>query len=71
MPTAPAAWADFINYFEANTDTLIGFTWWTGGAPGWGDDVAANGGGHFSIAPTHCATFTGDTVNMDMIENDF
>jgi endoglucanase len=71
MPTAPAAWADFINYFEANTDTLIGFTWWAGGAPGWWDDVAANGGGHFSITPTNAATFTGDTVNMDMIENDF
>ena len=68
---AAAAWADFIAYFEANTDTLVGFTWWAGGAPGWWDDVAANGGGHFSITPTNGATFTGDTVNMDMIENDF
>ena len=68
---APAAWADFIAYFEANQDVLIGFTWWAGGAPGWWDDVAANGGGHFAITPTNGATFTGDTVNMDMIENDF
>jgi len=71
VPIAAAAWADFIDYFEANTDTLVGFTWWAGGSPGWWDDVAANGGGHFSITPTDDASFTGDTVNMDMIEGDF
>jgi endoglucanase len=68
---ASAAWQDFIAYNAANTDTLVGYTWWAAGAPGWWDDVAANGGGHFSITPTNGATFTGDTVNMDMIENDF
>lgn len=71
VPAAPAAWADFISYFSANSDTLIGFTWWAGGAPGWWDDIGANGGGHFAISPTSGATFTGDSVNMDMIENDF
>jgi endoglucanase len=70
-PTAAAAWSDFIAYVNGNTDALVGFTWWAGGAPGWWDDVAANGGGHFSITPTSAATFTGDTVNMNMIENDF
>ncbi len=68
---AAAAWADFIAYNAANTDTLLGYTWWAAGAPGWWDDVAANGGGHFSITPTNGATFTGDSVNMDLIENDF
>ena len=68
---APGAWADFIDYFNHNRDTLIGFTWWAGGMPGWWDDVAANGGGHFAITPTNGATFTGDTINMQMIQNDF
>ncbi len=70
MPLAQAAWTDFINYFEANQDVLIGFSWFAGGAPGWWDDIGASGGGHFAITPTDDATFTGDTVNMDMIEND-
>jgi endoglucanase len=68
MPLAPAAWADFVAYFEANQDVFIGYTWFAGGAPGWWDDIGASGGGHFSITPTDDATFTGDTVNMDMIE---
>lgn len=71
VPIAAATWADFIAYFEANPDVLVGFTWWAGGAPGWWDDIGASGGGHFSITPTSGATFTGDTINMDMIENSF
>jgi len=67
---APAAWADFIDYFN-NTSTLVGYTWWAGGMPDWWPDVGANGGGHFAITPTSNATFTGDTVNMQMIEADF
>lgn len=70
-PLAAAAWADFIGYVDANPATIAGFTWWAGGMPGWWDDVGANGGGHFSITPTNAATFTGDTVNMSMIEGDF
>jgi endoglucanase len=69
-PIAAAAWTDFISYANANTDTFIAFTWWAGGAPNWWDDVAASDGGHFAITPTNAATFTGDTVNMNMIEND-
>lgn len=68
---APAVWANFISYFQANPDVLTGYTWWAAGSPGWWDDVAANGGGHFSITPTNGATFTGDTVNMQMIQADF
>ncbi len=70
-PIAAAAWADFIAYFEAHPDVFTGYAWWAGGAPGWWDDVAANGGGHFSITPTNSATYTGNTVNMDMIEGAF
>jgi hypothetical protein len=43
--------------------------WWACGKPGWWDDVAANGGGHFSITPTN--NYMTDTVNMDMIETAF
>lgn len=70
---APQAWADFIAYLDANAGAgvFLGFTWFAGGDPLWWPDVAANGGGHFSISPTSPATYTGDTVNMDMIENDF
>lgn len=72
-PLAPQAWADFVAYLNANLNAgvFLGFTWWAGGDPLWWNDVAANGGGHFSISPTSSATYTGDTVNMDMIENDF
>jgi aryl-phospho-beta-D-glucosidase BglC (GH1 family) len=70
--TGVDAWADFVDYLEANSDVLIGFTWWAGGDPrGWWPDIGANGGGHFSISPTNAATYTGDTINMDMIEGDF
>jgi endoglucanase len=70
-PIATPAWTDFLDYFNAHADTLIGYTWWAGGMPGWWDDVAADGGGHFSITPTNGATFSGDSVNMDMIEGGF
>lgn len=67
------AWADFAAYLNANVDAgvFLGFTWFAGGDPLWWNDVAANGGGHFSISPTSSATYTGDTLNMDMIEDDF
>jgi len=71
VPIAPATWADFIAYFEANPDTFIGYTWWAGGDPVFWPDIGANGGGHYSISPTNPATYTGDTINMDMIEGDF
>jgi endoglucanase len=77
--TAQQAWDDFIAYFEANADTLEGFTWWAGGDPrGWWTDQGANGGGHYAISPLRPnsyvdpdVSYSGDTVNMDMIENDF
>ena len=68
---ATAAWADFIDYAANNSATLVGYSWWAGGMPGWWDDVGANGGGHFAITPTNGNTFSGDTINMQMIQNDF
>lgn len=70
-PLAPAAWADFIDYFEANSDVLVGFTWWAGGHPQWWSDIGANGGGHYSISPLSAITYSGDTVNMTMIQDAF
>jgi endoglucanase len=70
---ASTVWADFINYFNANSDTFLGHTWWAGGDPAWWNDPCANGGGHFSVSPTSCngTTCSGDTANMLMIQNDF
>jgi endoglucanase len=68
---ASAAWADFVAYTQANQDVIVGWTWWAAGEPGWWDDVAANGGGHYSVTPTNGATYTGDTVNMTMIRGAF
>ena len=68
---ASAAWANFAAYARANQDLIVGWTWWAAGEPGWWDDVAANGGGHYSVTPTNGATYTGDSVNMTMIQGDF
>jgi hypothetical protein len=66
--TSADAWRDFINYFNANSNTLIGYTWWAGREPAWWRDVKAP---HFSVSPTSSSTYTGDTANMQMIQNDF
>lgn len=66
--TAADAWSDFVSYFDANQGPLVGYTWWGGGMPDWWHDLH---GPHFAISPTDDVQFTGDTVNMTMIENDF
>jgi endoglucanase len=66
---AAANWNDFVSFLDANGDTLTGFAWWACGKPGWWNDVAASGGGHFSITPT--GNGSGDTVNMTMIASAF
>lgn len=66
---ASANWSDFVSYLDANKDVMHGFAWWGCGKPGWWDDVAASGGGHFSITPT--GNYSGDTVNMAMISSAF
>ncbi|MGA9334425.1 MAG: cellulase family glycosylhydrolase [Rudaea sp.] len=66
--SAAAAWADYIDYFNSNAGPFVGFTWWAGGMPDWWNDLH---GPHFAISPTNDVDFTGDTVNMQLIENDF
>ena len=66
--TPADAWADFVNYFAANQGPFIGFTWWAGGMPDWWSGLDAP---YFSISPTDDINYTGDTANMQMIENDF
>ena len=68
-PLAHTLWTNTLAYVNANADVIVGYTWWAAGTPGWWDDVAAHGGGHFSITPG--PTFTGDTVNMAMISGGF
>jgi endoglucanase len=67
-PLAADAWADFTAFVHAHRRTVTGFAWWAAGSPGWWDDVAADGGGHFSVTPTDGTTFTGDTINIRLIE---
>jgi endoglucanase len=64
-PNAPTNWMDFVQYMNANTDTVVGYAWWGCGKPGWWDDVGASNGGHFSITPTN--GYTVDTVNMRLL----
>ncbi len=68
---ASDAWRNFVAYANANTDILLGWTWWAAGTPGWWDDVDSHDGGHYALTPTNGNTYSGDTVNMDMVENDF
>ncbi|MGH8042920.1 MAG: glycoside hydrolase family 5 protein [Rudaea sp.] len=67
-PGAAAAWADYVDYFGTNAGPIVGFTWWAGGMPLWWNDLH---GPHFAISPTSNVDFTGDTINMTLIENDF
>ncbi len=70
-PLAKAAWSNLVRYMKS-TPALIGYTWFAGGAPEWWDDVAADGGGHFSVTPTKAArVYSGDTVNMKLIAKNF
>lgn len=66
-PIAAQAWGDFLNYANANTDTLVGFSWWAGGYPQWWTPVS---GPYFSIAPIQ-SNYSGDTINMTMIQGAF
>lgn len=66
--TATDAWKDYVNYFNANRGAFMGFTWWAGGMPAWWNLV---NGPYFSISPTDGVNFTGDTVNMQMIQGSY
>ncbi len=66
---ASANWNSFLSFADTTQDSLLGFAWWACGKPGWWNDVAASGGGHFSITPT--GDYDTDTVNMNMIEGAF
>jgi endoglucanase len=70
-PLAPTVWADFVACTAENAATCAGYAWWAGGNPGWWEDVAANGGGHFSVTPRREGAPFVDTVNMSMIAADF
>lgn len=64
-----AAWADFADYTtNPQPAAFAGSTWFAGGWPEWWSDEKPP---HFSVSPTDQDTFTGDTDNTTMIENNF
>jgi predicted esterase/aryl-phospho-beta-D-glucosidase BglC (GH1 family) len=67
---AQATWDTFVAYCDANADVVVGYDWWAASEPGWWDDPT---NAHFSVSPTTAGAdaFTGDTVNMIMIETAF
>jgi endoglucanase len=73
--TARTCWNNFITYLEANADVLVGFAWWAASDMCWWRDDRLT---HFSVSPTtsgvNCdnrKVYSGDTINMNMIENTF
>ena len=67
--TAQTCWNNFITYLDANADVLVGFAWWAASDIGWWGDI---GKARFSVTPTTSGTvYSGDTINMNMIENTF
>ncbi len=66
---AQDCWDAFVAYCEANPVVVRGWSWWGSSEIGWWDDTGET---HFAITPTTGGTpYSGDTGNMDMIENDF
>ena len=65
--TGSDAWLDFVNYFNDNADTLIGYTWWTC-ATSWD-------GGPFGICPSNGYTDSNlngtNLQNMQMLQKNF
>ncbi len=68
---ASTLWKNTQDTLEKNKDVVLGYAWWAAGSPGWWDDIAAHGGGHYSVTPTNKTAFTGDTVNMKLIAPSF
>jgi endoglucanase len=67
--TAQTCWNNFITYLDANANVLVGFAWWAASEIGWWGDVGRT---HFSVTPTKSGTvYSGDTINMNMIEKSF
>jgi predicted esterase len=68
-PGAQATWDAFVAYCADNSDVITGYDWWGASEPGWWQDVGTT---HFSVTPTTAGDqYSGDTINMDMIETAF
>ena len=69
-PGAQAAWDAFASFCDANGDVVTGYDWWGASEIGWWDDTKTT---HFSVTPTTLGAmaFSGDTINMTMIESSF
>jgi endoglucanase len=67
MAVANAQWADWNAFCIANSDVLVGWSWWANSAPGWwnqGDSCDADGY-HWGLTLDNGMT---QTVYMDLIE---
>ncbi len=58
---APAAWKNFVDFCNANSDIILGFTFWSYGPPFWWS------GYQFSLCPTN--NYTVDSAQMKMIQS--
>lgn len=63
VPNAQAAWDSFVAYCNANSDVVIGYTFWSYGPPSWW------GGYKFSLCPT--SAYTVDSSTMSMVKAAF
>lgn len=56
---APTCWSNFMSFVNANSDVILGFTFWAYGPPSWW------GGYQFSLCPT--SNYTVDSPQMKLI----
>lgn len=67
---AQHTWNTFIDYLDTNRDVLLGFAWWAASELNWWMDTKCM---RFSVSPQlwGASAYTGDTINMNMIESTF
>lgn len=61
-PLAADAWANLLNFMNANQDVLLGFQWWTYGPSSWW------GGYRFTLSPSTAGV---ESAQMKLIEKAF
>ncbi len=60
---APTTWKGFVDFINANSDVVLGFTFWSYGPPAWWS------GYRFSLCPTN--NYTVDSAQMKLIAPSF
>ena len=57
-PTAKVALQNLFSYINANSSTVIGWSWWAYGPPSWW------GGYHFALSPANASSYGIDSAQM-------